>query len=128
MTDYVIRSDGTVVQLQSAISFRDELRGFWGQFKDWRMLAMLPMFFASNYFYAYQQDLNGRSARHLDRQSIRVLDEDTDTDTDTDTYSVAHLFDGRTRALIALLTAFGAIVSHPPCFQAQLFHAAMRLY
>jgi len=43
------------------------------------MLALFPMFFASNYFYAYQGALN------------------------------AHLFDGRTRALNSLLTGVGAI-------------------
>lgn len=48
--------------------------------KDWRLLALLPMFFASNYFYAYQGSVN------------------------------ATVFDGPTRALNATLEGAGAIV------------------
>jgi Ion channel regulatory protein UNC-93 len=93
----VIRSDGTLVKLQAFSSFQDELHGFVERFKDWRMLGMLwslifslqhfhvlaalaPMFFASNYFYAYQGAIN------------------------------AAKFDGPTRALNATLEGAGAIV------------------
>jgi len=36
----------------------------WKVIKDWRMITLLPMFFASNYFYAYvsvTHDLDKRS-------------------------------------------------------------------
>lgn len=76
----VIRGDGTLVKLQPASSLHVELRGMLNLFKNWRMLALLPMFFASNYFYAYQGALN------------------------------AAKFDGPTRALNGTLQAAGAIV------------------
>jgi MFS family permease len=76
----VIRGDGTLVKLQAASSIRIELRGMLGLFKNWRMLALLPMFFASNYFYAYQGALNTAK------------------------------FDGPTRSLNGTLEAAGAII------------------
>jgi len=76
----VVRPDGTLVKLQAYSSLRDELKGFIERFKDWRMLALAPMFFASNYFYAYQGAVN------------------------------ATYFNGRTRALNATLEGAGAIV------------------
>jgi len=76
----VIRSDGTIVKLEAATTVRAELIGMWERIKDWRILALLPMFFSSNYFYAYQASIN--SAR----------------------------FDGPTRALNATLEGAGAIV------------------
>lgn len=92
----VIRSDGTIVKLQSASKPHEELVGMWHTLKDWRIIgtfaiplvthrthsfaALLPMFFASNYFYAYQGSIN--TAR----------------------------FDGPTRALNAVLEGAGAIV------------------
>lgn len=76
----IIRGDGTVVEMEASLAPKQELREFVQMLKDWRMLALLPMCFASNYFYAYQNALT------------------------------ASLFNGRTRALVALLTGLGSIV------------------
>ncbi|KAI0074214.1 MFS general substrate transporter [Panus rudis PR-1116 ss-1] len=76
----VIRSDGTIVKLEAASKPHEEIIGMARLFKDWRILALLPMFFASNYFYAYQNALN------------------------------AVMFDGPTRALNAALEGAGAII------------------
>ncbi|OCH83821.1 MFS general substrate transporter [Obba rivulosa] len=76
----VIRPDGTIVKVRAASKPRDEVVGMWNLLKDWRMLCLLPMFFASNYFYSYQGSVN------------------------------AHRFDGPTRALNATLEGAGAIV------------------
>lgn len=76
----MIRGDGTLVKVEKASSLHAELRGMWETFKDWRMLCLMPMFFASNYFYAYQGSVN------------------------------ATVFDGPTRALNATLEGAGAIV------------------
>lgn len=76
----VVRGDGTIVELEASLTPRQELHEFVKMFKDWRMLALFPMFFASNYFYAYQGALT------------------------------AALFNGRTRALVSLLTGLGSIV------------------
>ncbi|KAI0665814.1 hypothetical protein C8Q78DRAFT_1111437 [Trametes maxima] len=54
----VIRSDGTIIKLQTASKPHEEVVGMMRLFKDWRMLALVPMFFASNYFYAYQGAVN----------------------------------------------------------------------
>ena len=54
----IVRPDGSLVKVQEVSSPREELRSFFGLFKDWRMLALTPMFFASNYFYAYQGAIN----------------------------------------------------------------------
>ncbi|KAI0777807.1 MFS general substrate transporter [Trametes elegans] len=76
----VIRSDGTIVKLEAVSKPHEEAVGIARLLKDWRMLALVPMFFASNYFYAYQGAVN--TAR----------------------------FDGPTRALNATLEGAGAIV------------------
>ncbi|OBZ77805.1 hypothetical protein A0H81_02732 [Grifola frondosa] len=60
----------------------EEIIGMWNLLKDWRMLALLPISFASSYFYAYQSALN-----------------------------VAR-FDGPTRALNGILTSVGSIVAN----------------
>ena len=52
----------------------------WAVMKDWRILALFPGFFASNFFYAYQGALN------------------------------AHIFNARTRSLVGLLSGAGAVV------------------
>ena len=54
----VIRSDGTIVKLEAVSKPHEEVVGMMRLLKDWRMLALLPMFFASNYFYAYQGSVN----------------------------------------------------------------------
>ncbi|KAJ3485966.1 hypothetical protein NLI96_g4585 [Meripilus lineatus] len=76
----VIRGDGTIVKLEAASHPREEIIGMGRLLKDWRMLALLPMFFASNYFYAYQGAVN------------------------------ALMFDGPTRALNGALEGAGAII------------------
>lgn len=76
----VIRSDGSIVHTQGASTLRGELLGMLRLLGDWRMLALLPMTFASIYFYAYQSSVN------------------------------ATVFDGPTRALNATLEGAGAIV------------------
>lgn len=76
----IVRSDGTLVKLQARTSVREEVAGIIRLFKDWRMLTLTPMFFASNYFYAYQGAVN------------------------------AVVFDGPTRALNATLEGAGAII------------------
>jgi MFS family permease len=76
----VIRSDGTIVKLEAASSLHQELVGLWERLKDWRILALLPMFFSSNYFYSYQGAVNTAK------------------------------FDGPTRALNATLEGVGAII------------------
>ncbi|WVQ82739.1 hypothetical protein IAT38_004871 [Cryptococcus sp. DSM 104549] len=76
----VVRGDGTIVKLEDAITPRVEFQHFLKMFKDWRMLLLFPMFFSSNYFYAYQGAIT------------------------------AFLFNGRTRALVSLLTGLGSIV------------------
>lgn len=78
--DLVIRNDGTLVELASAITPKEEFKAIIALFKDWRVLAFFPMAFSSNYFYSYQGSIE------------------------------TFLFDGRTRALIALLTGIGAIL------------------
>jgi len=76
----IIREDGTLVKVEAASSVRKELQNFIKVLKDKRILLLLPMFFASNYFYAYQGAVN------------------------------AFYFDGATRALNGTLEGAGAIV------------------
>ena len=76
----VVRGDGTVVKLDDKSKVHEEVVAMLRTLKDWRMFALLPMFFASNYFYAYQGAVN------------------------------AAVFDGPTRALNATLEGAGAIV------------------
>jgi MFS family permease len=76
----VVRADGTTVKVTDTVTPKREFKEFLLMFKDWRMLALFPMFFSSNYFYAYQGAIT------------------------------AFLFNGRTRALVALLTGLGSII------------------
>ncbi|CAN8104143.1 unnamed protein product [Discula destructiva] len=76
----VVRADGTVVELEDAISPLQEFRELKKVLADWRMWALFPMFFSSNYFYAYQGAI------------------------------VTVLFNGRTRALVALLEGVGQVL------------------
>lgn len=76
----VVRKDGSLVELEPNVSPRTEFKAFLGMFKDWRLLVLFPMFFSSNYFYAYQGALT------------------------------AFLFNGRTRALVSLLTGLGSML------------------
>jgi hypothetical protein len=54
----IIREDGTLVNVEAASSVRKELQNFIKVVKDKRILLLSPMFFASNYFYAYQGAVN----------------------------------------------------------------------
>lgn len=54
----VIRPDGSLVKLEVASTPRQEVTNMINVLKDWRMWALLPMFFSSNYFYAYQGAVN----------------------------------------------------------------------
>jgi hypothetical protein len=54
----IIREDGTLVKVEAASSVRKELQTFIKVVKDKRILLLSPMFFASNYFYAYQGAVN----------------------------------------------------------------------
>ena len=65
----VIRADGTLVKLEVASSPKQELRNFGLVLKDKRIIALIPMFFASNYFYAYQGAVN---AFHFDAPTRAV--------------------------------------------------------
>lgn len=76
----VVRGDGTVVEIEEAITPKQEFKEVWALLRDWRMIALFPMFFSSNYFYAYQGAIT------------------------------TALFNGRTRALVALLTGVGSII------------------
>ena len=76
----VVRGDGSIVKLDDKSKVHEETIGMLRLLKDWRMLALLPMFFASNYFYAYQGSVN------------------------------TTVFDGPTRALNAALESAGAII------------------
>ncbi|KAF9506195.1 hypothetical protein BS47DRAFT_1321920 [Hydnum rufescens UP504] len=75
----IVRSDGSIVKLEAASTPAQEVRNFITVLKDWRMIALVPMFFASNYFYSYQGAVN------------------------------TFYFDGPTRALNATLEGAGAI-------------------
>jgi len=77
---HIIREDGTIVTLQAASKPHEEIVGMWRTLKNWRIIALLPMFFASNYFYSYQGAIN------------------------------AGKFDGPTRAVNGALEGAGAII------------------
>ncbi|KAL1405554.1 hypothetical protein Q8F55_009192 [Vanrija albida] len=76
----VIRADGTLVELLPSLSAASELRELAKLIRDWRLLALLPLCFASNFFYAYQASV------------------------------VSALYNARTRALSSFLTNLGAIL------------------
>lgn len=93
----VIRADGTIVKLNDQSSISGELKGLWEHLKDWRILgtpllllhypnqlmrdlALFPMFFSVNTLYPYQGAVT------------------------------AAVFDGPTRAVIAVLASVASIV------------------
>ncbi|KAF9436191.1 hypothetical protein BGZ76_004607 [Entomortierella beljakovae] len=59
-TDRVVRRDGSkVIQIKYNNPI-DELKSVFRLFKDWRMIVLIPMFFTSNWVYAYQfNSVNG---------------------------------------------------------------------
>lgn len=76
----IVRKDGTVVRLKASSTPREEAIGMLRTLQDWRMIALLPMFFVSNYLYAYLGAIN------------------------------AGMFDGPTRALNATIEGAGSII------------------
>ncbi|CAG8722356.1 4710_t:CDS:2 [Cetraspora pellucida] len=60
----VIRDDGQCVTIQKFPKWEEEIVGMAKIFIDWRMIALFPMFIASNWFYAYQ--FNGINAFYFD--------------------------------------------------------------
>ncbi|KAF9282710.1 hypothetical protein BGZ68_005819, partial [Mortierella alpina] len=53
-TSKVVRKDGSPVVKIKYSSPISELKSVFALFKDWRMLALVPMFFSSNWVYTYQ--------------------------------------------------------------------------
>ncbi|KAF7797705.1 hypothetical protein EIP86_011057 [Pleurotus ostreatoroseus] len=76
----VTRSDGTIVKLDTSTKVHSELAEMLRLLKDWRVISLLPMFFASNYYYAYLGSVN------------------------------ATVFDSATRALNGALEGVGSII------------------
>jgi hypothetical protein len=56
--DQVVRADGSRVVLSKAAHWTTELKGVVNVWREWRMLALIPAFLASNWFYAYQFRIN----------------------------------------------------------------------
>ncbi|PWZ03589.1 MFS general substrate transporter [Testicularia cyperi] len=50
----IVRGDGTLVQVQKANGPKQEALALFRTLRDKRILLLLPMFFASNFFYTYQ--------------------------------------------------------------------------
>ncbi|KAI8361387.1 UNC93-like protein [Mortierella sp. GBAus27b] len=53
-TDKIVRADGSHVVKIKYSSPISELKSVFALFKDWRMLALVPMFFTTNWVYPYQ--------------------------------------------------------------------------
>ncbi|KAI9314740.1 major facilitator superfamily domain-containing protein [Dichotomocladium elegans] len=54
----VSRADGTKVSMGEAADWKSELKGVVNVWREWRMIALIPAFLASNWFYSYQFHLN----------------------------------------------------------------------
>ncbi|KAI9475922.1 MAG: major facilitator superfamily domain-containing protein [Benjaminiella poitrasii] len=54
----VVRADGTSIVVPKAADWKTELKNAMKVWKEWRMLALIPAFLASNWFYAYQFKIN----------------------------------------------------------------------
>ncbi|KAG0192958.1 hypothetical protein DFQ28_006990 [Apophysomyces sp. BC1034] len=54
----VMRPDGTPVAVAKSTHWLEELKGVLHVWKEWRMVALIPAFLASNWFYAYQFHVN----------------------------------------------------------------------
>jgi len=69
----IVRNDGTRVVLMKSPSWRSELFGLYETVRDEPMIILLfPMFFASNWFYTYQQ--NGINAAYFDTRTRALND------------------------------------------------------
>ncbi|RDA86473.1 hypothetical protein CP532_3613 [Ophiocordyceps camponoti-leonardi (nom. inval.)] len=66
--DKVVRDDNTKVILMKNPSWSSELKGLWDTlFNEPWILLLFPMFFASNFFYTYQN--NGMNAAHFNTRT-----------------------------------------------------------
>ncbi|KAH8553876.1 major facilitator superfamily domain-containing protein [Umbelopsis sp. PMI_123] len=54
----VVRKDGSTVEVHPNLGWKEELKGVVRVLAEWRILALIPAFLASNWFYAYQFGLN----------------------------------------------------------------------
>ncbi|KAI8582091.1 hypothetical protein K450DRAFT_228981, partial [Umbelopsis ramanniana AG] len=54
----VVRKDGSTVEVHANLGWKEELKGVLRVVSEWRILALIPAFLASNWFYAYQFGLN----------------------------------------------------------------------
>lgn len=54
----VIRPDGSTVEVHPNLGWKEELKGVVHVLAEWRILALIPAFLASNWFYAYQFGIN----------------------------------------------------------------------
>ncbi|CAO3644751.1 unnamed protein product [Cunninghamella blakesleeana] len=54
----VIRSDGSRVEVSEASTWKHEVKAMVNVWSEWRMVALIPAFLASNWFYAYQFHVN----------------------------------------------------------------------
>ncbi|KAI8388478.1 major facilitator superfamily domain-containing protein [Radiomyces spectabilis] len=54
----VVRPNGTQVAVAKSAHWTHELKGVLLLWKEWRMVALIPAFLASNWFYAYQFRVN----------------------------------------------------------------------
>lgn len=54
----VVRADGSCVSVAGAAHWTTELRNVLKVWQEWRMIALIPAFLASNWFYAYQFRIN----------------------------------------------------------------------
>ncbi|KAL0074477.1 hypothetical protein J3Q64DRAFT_1816344 [Phycomyces blakesleeanus] len=54
----VVRPDGTKIAIAKSAHWTSELKGALMIWKEWRMMALIPAFLASNWFYAYQFRIN----------------------------------------------------------------------
>ncbi|KAI8599121.1 major facilitator superfamily domain-containing protein [Dissophora ornata] len=66
----ITRNDGSPVTKVKFSSPIIEVRGILSLFKDWRMLALFPMFFTSNWFYTYQFNLNAVNSASIRSRSF----------------------------------------------------------
>jgi hypothetical protein len=54
----VVRKDGSTVEVHANLGWKEEVKGVLRVVSEWRILALIPAFLASNWFYAYQFGLN----------------------------------------------------------------------
>lgn len=112
MVEYVVRGDGTLVEIEASISPKQEFKEFLKLFRSWQMLALFPMFFSSNYCESPSQ--SGCILTHRPEPAWWDLDDEEKKADHAIVYAyqgaiTAVLFNGRTRALVSLLTGLGSL-------------------